>query len=80
MLKEMNIMSDLAELILITLRKRGDWMTRMEIAKEMQRPGRMPPYDIQLLNKLVEDGLVESEQRLTGVAHRTWVYRAKSSN
>lgn len=76
MLEKVITMTDLSDLILETLKQRGDWMTRQDIAKAMNRPGRMPPYDIQLLEKLAKDGLIEAAQRPTGAVRLTWMYRS----
>lgn len=62
--------------ILDALRASGEWMTRPQIAAAIQRPD-LNKWDIGLLNKLVDDGLVESRkvERTTGIMF-AWEYRA----
>ena len=68
--------SDLKNLILKTLRENGGWMTRQEVATAIGRPGRANPYDIALLNQMVESGELEKSERPTGPVQRALTYRA----
>jgi hypothetical protein len=68
--------TDLKNLILETIRANGGWMSRQEVATAIGRPGRANPYDIQLLNELVESGDLEKSERPTGPVQRAHVYRA----
>lgn len=71
-------MTDLKNLIFETIRANGGWMSRQEIATAIGRPGRISPYDIKLLNDLVEAGLLETSERPTGPVQRALTYRAIS--
>lgn len=76
---ESTSVSDLKTYILETLRTHGGWMSRQEIATAIGRPGRISPYDIDLLNQLVEAGDVELSERPTGPVQRALTYRAAGS-
>lgn len=73
---ENTIVTNLKDFILQTLRTNGGWMSRQEIATAIGRPGRISPYDIKLLNELVDSGLVEKSARPRGPVQRAHTYRA----
>jgi predicted transcriptional regulator len=47
--------------MLEALRKRGDWMSRQEIAEGTGRD-RLTPHDFSLLDRLALDGLIERRE------------------
>lgn len=71
-------LTPLAKKLIETLEQSGEeWLTRREIAARLGRPGVLPPYDVQLLEKLVQDGLVEKQQQSRGVVLFEYTYRLK---
>lgn len=53
----------------------GEWLTRNEIAEKIGRRGRLNPYDTQLLDQLVSDGLAEMDNRLLAAVKTERIYR-----
>ncbi len=48
--------------LLKALRKRGDWMSRADLALATGKH-RLSPHDLELLNRMIAAGLVERRQR-----------------
>lgn len=70
-------MTELSEKMIETLRQHGGWITRKQLAGALGRPGQLTPYDIDLLEGMVKAGLIECENRLTGVVRKVKHYRVK---
>lgn len=70
-------MGKLKEKILEVLRDSGGWMSRAEIAQALNRPTRLQPYDVELIEELISEGLVEQEKELVGTVKEVYKYRAK---
>lgn len=71
-------MTTLAEKLLEILRDNGGWMTRKELAHELGRPrDYFVAYDTDVLEGLVNAGLVERDDRLVGAVKTVKYYRAK---
>jgi hypothetical protein len=53
----------------------GDWLTRADLAERFGR--RIQPYDIAVLDKMAEDGIIEKREALVGQVKTRWEYRVK---
>lgn len=53
----------------------GEWMSRADIGEKINR--RIQPYDISVLENLVEQGLIEGREALVGTVKTRREYRAK---
>jgi predicted transcriptional regulator len=69
--------TDLQQLLSDVLRQHGDWMTRAQIAQAIDRPNRLNPHDVAMLDDLVEKGIIEVTKRKTGAVRTEYVYKAK---
>lgn len=57
--------------------RRGGWITRSELADAWGKK-KLNPWDTGMLDKLVERGLIEKQQRpRPGAVGFEWIYRAK---
>jgi predicted transcriptional regulator len=70
-------LTPLQQVLLNVLRGANDWMSRSKIADELERPNRLNPHDVKMLERLVDDGLVEKSKRvLSGATVQTeYIYR-----
>lgn len=69
-------LSDLQETILGVLRGANKPLSRSEIAHEIGRPKRLVPYDVELLEGLVDMGLVLKSEDIIGTVKTVMKYRA----
>jgi hypothetical protein len=71
------VMKPLQEAILKAVRSSGAaWLSRQEIAKRINRPTRLNPYDVEMLEGLVRDGYIEASTRIRGTVMKQRLYRA----
>lgn len=73
-------LTPLQQVILDVLKGAGSkWMTRADISNGMERPKRLNPHDVKMLEALVETGVVEKSQRVrSGATVQTeFIYRLK---
>lgn len=56
----------------------GEWVTRGEVARLLERPGKIQPSDIAALEKLTVMGVIEARETPRGVAGVRWEYRVQS--
>lgn len=57
---------------------KGEWINRSSIAADLGRAKeRLNPYDVNLLEQLVTDGLLEATDRRIGTVKTERVYRVK---
>lgn len=54
-----------------------DWLTRVQISKELGRPGGIQPNDIAALDRLTALDLIESRTIPRGAVAIRWQYRSK---
>lgn len=74
---EATTMKPLQEALLKAVRSAGGaWLSRREIAKRINRPGRLNPYDVQILEQLASDGYIETSKRIRGTVLEERIYRA----
>jgi hypothetical protein len=73
-------MTSLRNAILNAVRAGGDaWQTRLQIAEQLNRPGRLNHYDILILGELERDGLIEISTRISrGAVKSEYIYRANA--
>lgn len=69
--------SELKALLLQEIRNAGDWLSRADLARRINRPHNLYTYDIQVLGELVDAGLIEVTQVQTGAVRKEYRYRAK---
>lgn len=68
-------LTDLAQVIYDAIAEAKAPLSRRDIAEIISRPNqRLTPYDVDLLNGLVSDGMVTAFQEQTGVVRREWRY------
>ena len=77
MTDERPALTPLGERLLEILRGSGEWMSRGEIAREIGRPTRLTPYDVQVLEDLADDNLIQIDSRKIGAVRTEYIYRAK---
>lgn len=53
------------------------WLTRLQIAKLLGRPGRVQPNDIAALDRLSALELIESRETIRGAVATQWEYHIK---
>lgn len=69
----------LGDVFLSALRShRGEWMTRRQIADAVGRDGSLLPYDVRLLERMVNDGLIEMRKEPAGPVQVNYFYRVKA--
>ena len=54
----------------------GSWVNRRYIAVQLGRPTRLTPHDVNLLQVLVDEGLIEISRKSTGPVRTEYIYRA----
>lgn len=68
-------LTDLAQVIYEAIQASGSPVSRRDIAECISRPNhRLTPYDVDLLNGMVDEGIVKAFQEQTGVVRREWRY------
>lgn len=68
--------SGLQQAILGVLRESNKPLSRSEIADAIGRPNRLVPYDVEMLEGLVEMGLVLKSEDIIGTVKTVMKYRA----
>ncbi len=72
-----NEISARARKMLVAIQASGEWMSRVQVARASGKK-RLIPYDVDLLQQMVEKGLIEIRQRASatpiGIAYE---YKAK---
>ena len=69
-------LTDLQNLFLKILQQQGDWMTRTEIAVAIERPHRLNPHDVAMLDDLAEKGIIQMNERKVGAVKTVYIYKA----
>lgn len=69
-------LTDLQQLFLQILTEQGDWMTRSELAVAIERPNRLNPHDVAMLDDLAEKGIVQMNERKIGAVKTVYVYKS----
>lgn len=67
----------LDDVLLSTLRRHGEPMTRLELGQAIGRKnGKLNAYDVLLLEQLAYEGFVEIGERTQGVVQKAITYKA----
>ena len=69
-------LTDLQNLFLEILEQQGDWMTRAEIAVAIERPHRLNPHDVAMLDDMAEKGIIQVNERKVGAVKTVYIYKA----
>lgn len=70
-------LTELQQLFLNVLKKQSDWMTRSEIADAIERPNRLNPHDVAMLDDLADKGIIHLDERKVGAVKTVYIYKTK---
>jgi hypothetical protein len=70
-------LTDLQQLLLDVLERNSDWMTRSQIADAIERPNRLNPHDVSMLDDMAEKGIIDVTERKIGAVKTEYIYKAK---
>lgn len=73
-------LTDLQHLFLKILQDSSDWMTRSDIAVAIERPHRLNPHDVAMLDDLASKNMIDIDERKVGAVKTVYIYKTKQSS
>lgn len=70
-------LTDLQQLFLKVLQTNSDWMTRSDIAVAIERPNRLNPHDVAMLDDLATKNMIDIDERKVGAVKTVYIYKTK---
>ena len=70
-------LTELQQLFLKVLQTNSDWMTRSDIAVAIERPNRLNPHDVAMLDDLATKNMIDIDERKVGAVKTVYIYKTK---